>query len=47
MELPFTKLGYFRMDYGSVTVVDVPVENPRAADVFLLNFCPPTGLRER
>lgn len=46
MDLPFSKLGYFRMDYGSVTVVDVPVENPRAAEVGLLNFCPPAGLRE-
>ena len=47
MELPFTKLGYLRMDYGSVTVVDVPVENHLASEISLLNFCPPAGLRER
>jgi broad specificity phosphatase PhoE len=47
MELPFAKLGHFRMDYGSVTVVDVPVENPAAAEVALLNHCPPAGLRAR
>jgi broad specificity phosphatase PhoE len=47
MEIPFTKIGYFRMDYGSVTVVDVPVENPRATEVALLNFCPPAALRDR
>jgi broad specificity phosphatase PhoE len=47
MDLPFTKIGSFRMDYGSVTVVEVPVENPRAAEIGLVNFCPPAGLRER
>jgi broad specificity phosphatase PhoE len=47
MDLSFTKIGSFRMDYGSVTVVEVPVENPRAVEIGLLNFCPPAGLRER
>jgi broad specificity phosphatase PhoE len=47
MELPFTKLGHLRMDYGSVTVVDVPMDNPIATEIALLNFCPPAGLRDR
>ena len=47
MDFSFAKLGHFRMDYGSVTVVDVPLENPRAAEVGLLNFSPPAGLRDR
>ncbi len=47
MELPFSKIGCFRMDYGSVTSVLVPVENTPATEVSLLNFCPPAGVRER
>ena len=44
LELPFSKLGHLRIDYGSVTSVQIPLENPRAAEIELLNFCPPDGL---
>ena len=45
LELPFSKLGHLRIDYGSVTSVQIPLDNPRAAEIDLLNFCPPEGLR--
>ena len=45
LELPFSKLGHLRIDYGSVTSVQIPLDNPSAAEIDLLNFCPPEGLR--
>ena len=45
LDLPFSKLGHLRIDYGSATSVQFPAENPRAAEIELLNFCPPEGLR--
>lgn len=45
LDLPFSKLGHLRIDYGSATSVQIPLDNPLAAEIDLLNFCPPEGLR--
>jgi broad specificity phosphatase PhoE len=47
LDLPFSKLGHLRVDYGSVTAVQVLPDDPRAAEIELLNFCPPGGLGVR
>jgi broad specificity phosphatase PhoE len=43
----FPQIGHFRIDYGSVTVVELRPEKTRVAEVELLNFCPADGLRVR
>jgi broad specificity phosphatase PhoE len=41
----FPEIGNFRIDYGSVTTVELRMEKKRAAAVELLNFCPADVLR--
>lgn len=43
----FPEIGNFRIDYGSVTVVELRMETKRVAQVELLNFCPADPLRTR
>ncbi|MEO6786155.1 MAG: histidine phosphatase family protein [Chthoniobacteraceae bacterium] len=45
MRLP--EIGSFRLDYGSVTAVELRADVKRVAEIELLNFCPPDGLRTR
>lgn len=39
LDLPLSKMAHFRIDYGSVTVVEVQPEKTHAVEIELLNFC--------